>query len=540
MAFIRERFEQLKTAWGQMTGTGRLSLALIGLLVLAMIVMITQEVGKRDMQPLPTSFAGPEINRAVTVLTSSGIECDVRGNQIFVPTGRVDASVGALASNEALSAEHTVDFDQLLGASSIWHSETDREMRRQLFITRKLESWISQMRGVKRAGVSINFGSSHTLRSQPTGVSASVNVETPRNQPLDKSTALAIADLLAGSVNGLDRREVKIVDSTNAISFNLAEDGLTASGDYIPLLRQYEAHYNTNLREFFAYIPGLFIKARVVPNIHGETVRQRSVDPTNVIAGAITDSSSVKAGGSASGEPGVVTNVGTDPGAGQAAAHSDTESLEQISPAIDYGYTESLMHKLPGEIKEIGAAINIPQSYFVGIARQQAGGGEDVEIDESKLAAITEAEKGRIQKLALGILGFDDPNQVVVDSYPDFIAEAAAAAAPAVMEAGSSTDFLALLQQAAPSVGLALLAVGGLWVLWSLVKRIQPVSVPAEVSPAGDGVGEAGLTLDSILEGVELEADTIRTSKMQDQISSMIKEDPDAMANLVKRWISQE
>ena len=57
---------------------------------------------------------------------------------------------------------------------------------------------------------------------------------------------------------------------------------------------------------------------------------------------------------------------------------------------------------------------------------------------------------------------------------------------------------------------------------------------------AEEHVGEAGLTLDSILEGVELEAETIRTSKMQDQISNMIREDPEGVAGLMKRWIAKE
>jgi flagellar biosynthesis/type III secretory pathway M-ring protein FliF/YscJ len=99
---------------------------------------------------------------------------------------------------------------------------------------------------------------------------------------------------------------------------------------------------------------------------------------------------------------------------------------------------------------------------------------------------------------------------------------------------------LASLSSWGPSAGLGLLAVLALGMVWSVVKKIQPVAPPPEtVTVAPENMTE-GLTLDSILEGVELEADTIRASKMQEQISSMVKEDPESVANLVKRWIVQE
>lgn len=541
MAMLRERLEQLKAAWSRMSGTGRLSMLLIGLLIVAMILLVTQEAGSRDMQPLPTRFAATEITKSAAALQAAGIDCEIRGDQIYVAPGKIEGSISVLASNDALSAEFEIDFEQLFTASSLWQSDTDRERRLQQFITRKLEGCISQMQAVRRASVTINFGSKHTLSSVPKGASASVSVQTARNRPLEKATALAIADLLAGAINGLDRKEVKIIDVTNAVSFNLADDSL-ASGDYIQKLREYEEHFNRNLRELFPYVPGLFVKARVIPNIHSSTIRTRTVDPRAVIPGTMNESSSVLAGGAASGETGVTPNVGTDPNTGSAVAHSNTTSEETISSPIDYGVKEEMTTRVPGEVAEIGAAINIPRSYFVGVAKMQAGGDEKAEIDESKLAAVTEEEKLRIHKLAVGILKPADPNSIVVESYPDFASEGIGGGAGGdVLEAGGSgMDIMAMAREAAPPVGLALLALAALWVLLNLVRRVQPVALPSEAAFAGDGISEAGLTLDSILEGVELEADTIRASKMQEQISSMIKEDPDAMANLVKRWISQE
>ena len=153
MAFVRERLEQLKTAWGQMTGAGRLSMLLIGLLVIAMLLMVTREAGSRDMELLPMRPGSGDVGKSAGALQSAGIQCEVRGDKIYVPAGKTDSAIGILASSDALSAEIQIDFEQLFTASSLWQSDTDRERRLQQFITRKLEACIGQMQAVKRASV---------------------------------------------------------------------------------------------------------------------------------------------------------------------------------------------------------------------------------------------------------------------------------------------------------------------------------------------------------------------------------------------------
>jgi flagellar biosynthesis/type III secretory pathway M-ring protein FliF/YscJ len=41
------------------------------------------------------------------------------------------------------------------------------------------------------------------------------------------------------------------------------------------------------------------------------------------------------------------------------------------------------------------------------------------------------------------------------------------------------------------------------------------------------------------MEGMELDADQVRTQQMLDQVSTLVQEDPDAAAALVKRWVSR-
>ena len=50
--------------------------------------------------------------------------------------------------------------------------------------------------------------------------------------------------------------------------------------------------------------------------------------------------------------------------------------------------------------------------------------------------------------------------------------------------------------------------------------------------------GEAA-TSDAMLDGMELNEETVRTSQMVDQVSTMVKQNPEAAAALVRRWLSR-
>ena len=41
----------------------------------------------------------------------------------------------------------------------------------------------------------------------------------------------------------------------------------------------------------------------------------------------------------------------------------------------------------------------------------------------------------------------------------------------------------------------------------------------------------------AMLDGMELDEDAVRAQQMLEQVSTMVEENPDAAANLVKRWL---
>ena len=61
---------------------------------------------------------------------------------------------------------------------------------------------------------------------------------------------------------------------------------------------------------------------------------------------------------------------------------------------------------------------------------------------------------------------------------------------------------------------------------------------PGAMDVGDDVFGEAG-SGEAVLTGIELDDETLQSRKMVDEVSTMIKENPENAASLVKRWITK-
>ena len=94
--------------------------------------------------------------------------------------------------------------------------------------------------------------------------------------------------------------------------------------------------------------------------------------------------------------------------------------------------------------------------------------------------------------------------------------------------------------------GLALLALALMLMMVRKAGRVELPSpqevagVPPPLPTEGDAVVGEAEESDLALEGVELNEVQIRRQQMLNQISTMVKDDPDEVANLLRRWITIE
>jgi flagellar biosynthesis/type III secretory pathway M-ring protein FliF/YscJ len=71
-----------------------------------------------------------------------------------------------------------------------------------------------------------------------------------------------------------------------------------------------------------------------------------------------------------------------------------------------------------------------------------------------------------------------------------------------------------------------------------VVAVSAPVQAPSILTAAESLAGEVGMS-NAALDGMEMDEDAVRTQQMLDQVTTMVKENPEGAASLVKRWLNR-
>jgi flagellar biosynthesis/type III secretory pathway M-ring protein FliF/YscJ len=187
-------------------------------------------------------------------------------------------------------------------------------------------------------------------------------------------------------------------------------------------------------------------------------------------------------------------------------------------------------------------------SYFAAVWQRQnpspSPGAAPVMPTQAQIEAVRDAEIPTISDGVLKCVGLEDPKTVSVEMYTDPIPIAMTAS---TAQASVSMP-LSMITGHAKEIVLAGLACLSLFVVSMMVRKSTPAPVIAAAAAAPTGpmtlgngeliagsAGDGGATLD----GMELDDDAVRAQQMLEQVSTMVKENPESAATLVKRWLNR-
>ena len=153
------------------------------------------------------------------------------------------------------------------------------------------------------------------------------------------------------------------------------------------------------------------------------------------------------------------------------------------------------------------------------------------------------------------------PDDVDVDVYPDmeWTAEGGGwsrtPAGIALATAGDSAmDPMGMVLDYGPQVGLGAMALLSLFMMLRVAKNATPPAKPQssrieEEPPAPDQemildvgphtVGQAEAS-HSFLTGREVDPETLRYAELGNEVSSMVKQNPESAAQLLRRWVEED
>jgi flagellar biosynthesis/type III secretory pathway M-ring protein FliF/YscJ len=503
---------------------------------------------------LPQDFSLEEISAVSTQLTAKGIPNHVNGARIQVPAERRTEALAHLTFERLLPRDTSMGFDEVIkNMDSPWNPDKKQDVVYNRALEMHLAQIMRQWPDVRSAMLSINAKTRRAFGDANIAPSASVNIQT--KNPGDKAPKRLInaaADTVAAAVAGMDRSKVVVVIDGASYTVQPKDDAYL-SDTWMDLLKEGERYFSQKIQSHLGYINGVMVSVTVDPKTTSSHFEKEHFEKSTTFDRAVDVKESTTEETSNSrppAEPGAVPNVGANQslqiggpaaggGEGTTKTQTDTTTKMQVFPSV----VREWMKSPAGSAAVIGCSVNVPRSHFVRMFKDANPSAKDP--DQTALQPLIDAELLRIKNSVTGCVSLTDPEKIQVNWYPDYMPlPADVAAQPAV----ASSIPLALTGHF-KEIALGLLAVFSLFMVSMMVKKTTPTPIPAparpEPRPAPGPIpqeeyiaGEATEANNS-MDAMEIDDESIRTQQVINQVQDMVKENPDAAANLVKRWLSR-
>jgi flagellar biosynthesis/type III secretory pathway M-ring protein FliF/YscJ len=548
MDFLRK---MIAGTWAHLAGLGASQKVAIFLCVVVMagaLVWMFQWSGQPEWEPiLPgQAWTDEELDKAKKVLEDR--EYKVAGNQILVRASDRRALRGRLGQAGALPRDTRQGFEALMKEASPWKSQVQQNREWVVAYGNQLAMDLEGWKGVRRAQVILQMPKQRQIGSEATRPSASVSIELEDAMSMDRAFVHAIAMMVSGAT-GVPPENVHIVDRKTHKPFRVPDPGGPLADDLHELRVQKERYFEEKISRHLD-IPGI----RVIAYADIETDRRRTTERTPT-EGKSIEKKETKEETTEKRSP-TATDPGVQPNTGMAlSSPGQNENSEQASKSTEYlsalGEKTTTTDFGIGAIKKLTASINVPRSYLAAIFSQQAD-GRDKAVTDKDIDAVAQKEFVKIRKQVINAIGAVDEKLVEVDWYYDHVPQVAAA-----VEKAEGDTVVGLIKAYGKQVGLGLLAVMSLLMMLMMVRRGPSAPLRSgsasgghsglgremeELGALSTGLATVGEAVESVtaLEAEEMDEKTVQTQHRIEQVSSLVTEDPDTAANLIRRWLANE
>lgn len=498
MESLKHALESIGRLWANLTATQRVILSAAAVLMVLLLVW-----GSSSSTEAWVRVAGPEVNatnRASILkrLQERGQKHQVRGSEILVPKEDGDRVVLDLAGEGAMTNDAMWDF---LKDSDPFMGPRQKDLRYKRALEQKLGSMIRGAKFVLNASVLITPGSeSDRVGFEGSRAKASVQVELEEGRSLSPKNVMAIANLVARAVPGLDADQVVITDNKlNSYALPRQDAGSMQALWFRDYEKQIEDDIQSRIK--LAFRTASVVVRITAKNLSSTRELEKHTNPKPLRE---VDRKSVEKG-----------NV-APPGKGFKGEDSVAPPVEnggrtEQETATDYTHDrEKLKEENPaGKIERISIGVLIPVEV--------GPDGKELEEAEKQKPIITDW----VLKAA------DAPEKSVsVEFIPSKRPEPIAAAA------GTDGALLWLSAHTA-KIAIAVLALAGFLALWRVIRGAGARDSVEELQALTTALTE---TREAAVElGLPGEGDTAR---LKQGLQDMVGRNPQAVAASLKSFMS--
>ncbi len=480
-----------------------------------------------DMQVLFSNLSTEDASSIVDKLKELKVPYEMGGGgtTVLVPSAQVHDLRLQLAG-QGLPHGGGVGFE-IFDRSTLGMSEFVQKLNYRRALQGELARTVAQMPGVERARVHLAIPERRLFSTEHDRPRASVVVSLYNGQLLSKGQVQGIVHLVASSVEGLQARDVTIVDGQGRLlSSTATDDAAGLTGSQLEYQQTLEKDIETRIQTMLERIVGAnkaVVRVSSILDFRKVETTEERFDPNGQVVRSEQRGQEKSNGvnGVSGGVPGVQSNV--PPGTEQEAAQTSSSTSQTKNETVNYeiSRTVSRIVEPTGTIKKLSVAVLVDGTYEA--AKPAEGDKAAAAPSTRKYVPRSAEDMTRIEEIVKKAMGYsaERQDQVEVVSIQFGFGEESQAVG---VEAAAETP-----KPWAPYIRYG---VGGLLFLLLLFFVVRPLLAMLAMSSPPNQPAETPSLPASVS---QMEA--ALGGKPRAQIVDMARGNPDATAVVVKQWL---
>ncbi|NOS80207.1 MAG: flagellar M-ring protein FliF [Nitrospira sp.] len=492
------------------------------------LIAITLWTQQPDMQVLFTNLNPEDAAGIVDKLKETKVPYETTGGgtTVLVPSAQVHELRLQLAT-QGLPHGGGVGFE-IFDRSSIGMSDFVQKLNYRRALQGELARTIAQMPEIERARVHLATPERRLFGNDENHARASIVVSLRNGQALAKTQVNGIVHLVASSVEGLQTKDVTVVDGHGRLLSSAAggDDAAGLTGSQLEHQRTVEKDIETRIQTMLERIVGqskAVVRVSSVLDFRKIETTEERYDPNGQVVRSEQrgQEKSNGANGLSGGVPGVQSNL--PPATDQEPAQTSSTNNQTKNETVNYeiSRTVSRIVESSGSIKQLSVAVLVDGIYE---AAKASADGKPAVDQVKKYVARSEEDMKRIEEIVKKAMGYsaERQDQVQVTNVQFDIGT----------EEPSTQGIEAAADTTNPFAPYLRYGVGGLFFLLILFMVVRPLMSMLGTTGGSSGQGEQP-TLPASVSQVE----AALGGKEHSRIVDMARSNPDSTAVVVKQWL---
>ncbi len=557
---LKETWSQIRDLYaGMPPGTRIVAGLLVAVLLVSLIYLVMPGKGTPSAQRETYlygdyRFSQSEQMAVMDALGSAGLkDYTWEGYRLKVPAKKSEAYAAALSKAKAVPQDASALVLKNAQETNALVTKEDRNDRNFATSLAAAEKIIRKSGGVEDASVTGHSSWKWEGFKRVQWRTASVSVRMQRNRELDKNTRAGILAVVKSSLGINDAKDVMIRDENTGASWPGSEDWFQdGDGGYLEKKREEEFAFEQMIRHLFSDIDDLKVTASATVDIY-KSWRQFGIEhkkPTSVAS----DSYSLKIdaeGGGPGRRPGYEMQKDNSPLPYRDVAMNSTlkfnekESRDRELSALQG--LENSKEYVPYPLLGISTSIRVPYAYFLKTLRQtkKLQGNDAVEPQAGEIDNWITQEIARMKQQLYTLLRTRNPELIddaelekLITIEPYHAQEMELPAEETAWQKlafwfGANWKTMSLFGLVAASLG----------VLWGVTRPQKPEPIIIYEAPE---LPPMEADKDAVEDEDEetafnrtLEPFNKSMRSLQEEVSELVNENPDAAANVIRQWIGR-